>query len=80
MMGFIRRVFSSSPSAIDELPSSAVLGLDKARMILTNARNLNNADEIKDSIGRALKEIEPVFQLAKHASAELEGIPHADVE
>jgi hypothetical protein len=78
MMKFLRRTFSSLPSPIDELPSSAIFGLDRARMILTNATDLNNADEIKTSIGRALEEIEPVFQLAKAASAE-QGISDADV-
>jgi hypothetical protein len=77
MMDFIRRAFSSMPSPVDELPASAVLGLDKARMILTDARELDNADDIKKSIGHALEEIEPVFRLAKHANAELQGIPDA---
>lgn len=80
MMKFLRRILSSTPSPIDELPSSAVLGLDKARMILANAKELNNADDIRRSIGLALEEIEPVFQLAKYASAELQGVPLADVE
>ncbi|HYJ59086.1 MAG TPA: hypothetical protein VEW64_07050 [Methyloceanibacter sp.] len=74
MMKFLRRLLSSTPSPIDELPSTAVFGLDRARMILANATELNNADEIKKSIGLALDEIEPVFQLAKYASAELEGV------
>ena len=80
MMDFLRRTFSSAPSPIDDLPSSAVFGLDKARVILANARELDDADDIKKSIGQALDEIEPVFLLAKQASAELQGMPHADVE
>jgi len=80
MIKFLRRTLSSLPSPIDELPSSAIFGLDRVRMILTNATELNNADEIKRSIGQALEEIEPVFELAKAASAELQGVPYADVK
>jgi Restriction endonuclease len=35
--------------------------------------------QVAKSIGHALEEIEPVFQLAKHASAELQGMPDAGV-
>jgi hypothetical protein len=48
MIKFLRRTLSSLPSPIDELPSSAIFGLDRVRMILTNATELNNADEIKE--------------------------------
>jgi hypothetical protein len=79
-MEFLRRLFSSSPSPVDDLPPTAVLGLDRARMILANATGLNDAEHIKRSIGRALEEIEPVFELAKQASAELQGIRQPDLE
>ena len=80
MLDVIRRALSSTPSALDDLPSSAVFGLDKARMILIKAKTLDNVDDIRTSIGRALDEIDSVFYLAKDASAELHGIPDADVK
>ena len=72
-MQFLHRIFSSTPSAVEELPSSAIRGLANAQMILTNAAGYNDADDIKASIGRAMQELEPVLQLAKEASAELQG-------
>jgi hypothetical protein len=55
------------------------LQLDKAMMILGNAKTLHSADDIKMSIDRAVAEIEPVFRAAKRTSAKLQGIPDADV-
>ena len=66
--------------AYETFAGDAIWQLDRAMMILANAKSLSTPEEIKRSIDHAVEEIEPVFEQAKRASAELRGIPDADVE
>jgi hypothetical protein len=59
--------------ACSELASTAILRLDQARMILTNAQSLHSVEELKKAAQLARETIEPVFDLAMRASAKLRG-------
>ena len=81
MFGFVRRWKDPQVERVSEaFAGNAIWQLDKALMILANAKTLHSADEIKRSIDRAVEEIEPVFHAAKRASADLGGMRDADVD
>ena len=80
MFAFLRRWNGSrTHQASETFAGDAVWQLDKAMMILSNAKTLHSADDIKRSIDRAVEEIEPVFQSAMRTCAKLRGMPNADV-
>jgi len=84
MLQFLKGALNGKkPEPIPGLSSfafTAVHQLDKTRIILTNASNLNSADEMKRSIQHALQELDALFTEAKRVSAEVQGMTDADVE
>jgi hypothetical protein len=80
MLQIIRRALNMDKSTDGSFEASTIHQLDKARTILTNARQLDAPGDIKRSVGYALEEIDVVFRSAKKRAAELQGMDGADVE
>jgi hypothetical protein len=84
MLQFLKCAFNGKKSAPTPALSSfafmAVHQLDKARIILTNASDLNSSDDMKRSIQHALQELDNLFTEAKKVSAEVRGVTDADVD
>jgi len=83
MLKFLKCAFNGKKSAPTPALSSfafMVHQLDKARIILTNASDVNSTDDIKRSIQHALQELDTLFTEAKKVSAEVQGMTDADVE
>jgi hypothetical protein len=74
-----RRKTPQDNTARNDFAADAIWQLDKAMMILANAKTLQSAEDIKRSIEHAVQELEPVFESAKRRAAEIRGMPDADV-